>query len=52
MTGSSATIIQLADHPDLAAQWAELHWREWGIGGSDPEREQLSWWVADAAQAV
>lgn len=52
MTASIVTITLLADRPDLAAPWAELHWREWGIGGTKPEREQLSWWVADAAQAV
>lgn len=39
----------LADRPDLAAQWAELHWREWGAA---PGREELSWWVADASRAM
>ena len=52
MSVSIAKITLLADRPDLAAQWAKLHWREWGIGGTNPERKQLSWWVADAAQAV
>jgi N-acetylglutamate synthase-like GNAT family acetyltransferase len=42
-------ITLLADRPDLAARWAELHWREWG---DEPGREALSWWVADATKAV
>lgn len=49
MTTSNFTIILLADRPDLAAKWAELHWREWG---GEPGREQLSWWVEQAAKAV
>ena len=52
MTASIAMITLLADRPDLAATWAELHWREWGMGRALPGREQLSWWVADATQAV
>jgi GNAT superfamily N-acetyltransferase len=52
MTTSIAQITLLADRPDLAAAWAELHWREWGIGGTNPERKLLAWWVADATQAV
>jgi len=39
----------LADRPELAAGWAELHWREWGKASG---REALSWWVDDAAQAI
>src|SRR5579884_2958977 len=42
-------IILLADRPDLAAAWAELHWREWG---TEPGREELSWWIADARRAL
>ena len=50
MTSSSiAAITLLADRPDLAVRWAELHWREWG---DEPGREELSWWVDDAAQTV
>jgi len=50
MTSSSiAAITLLADRPDLAVRWAELHWWEWG---DEPGREELSWWVDDAAQAV
>jgi GNAT superfamily N-acetyltransferase len=49
MTSPLAAIILLADRPDLAAGWAELHWREWG---DEPGREELSWWVDDAAKAV
>jgi GNAT superfamily N-acetyltransferase len=49
MTTSSFTTILLADRPDLATKWAELHWREWG---DEPGREQLSWWVTEAAKAV
>ncbi|MEO7000343.1 MAG: GNAT family N-acetyltransferase [Ktedonobacterales bacterium] len=52
MTAPIATITLLADRPDLAAGWAELHWREWGIGGNQPGREELSWGVNDAAQAM
>ena len=39
MTTSSFVTILLADRPDLAAKWPELHWREWG---DEPGREQLS----------
>lgn len=46
---SIATITLLADRPELAAAWAELHWRAWG---DEPGREDLSWWVDDAAQAA
>lgn len=46
---SISTIVLLADRPDLAAKWAELHWREWG---DEPGREQLSWWVDEAEKAV
>jgi GNAT superfamily N-acetyltransferase len=49
MPSSVATITLLADRPDLAARWAELHWREWGAA---PGREALSWWVDDAAKAI
>jgi GNAT superfamily N-acetyltransferase len=49
VTASIAAITLLADRPELAAGWAELHWREWS---SEPGRTQLSWWVEDAAQAV
>jgi GNAT superfamily N-acetyltransferase len=49
MTTSTFTTIQLADRPELAAKWATLHWREWG---GEPGREQLSWWVEQAAKAV
>lgn len=52
MTASISAITLLADRPDLAAGWAELHWREWGIGGNEPGREELSWWVNDAMQAI
>jgi GNAT superfamily N-acetyltransferase len=46
---SDFTVTLLADHPDLAGHWAELHWREWG---DEPGREQLSWWVEQASKAV
>lgn len=49
MTSSISAITLLADRPDLAAKWAELHWREWG---NEAGREELSWWVDDASQAV
>lgn len=49
MTVSISTITLLADRPDLAAKWAELHWREWG---DEPGREQLSWWVEEASKSV
>jgi len=49
MNSSIFNIILLADRPDLATKWAELHWREWG---DEPGREELSWWLDDAAQAV
>jgi GNAT superfamily N-acetyltransferase len=49
MTASIPTIILLADRPDLAAKWAELHWREWG---DEPGREQMAWWVEQASKAV
>jgi GNAT superfamily N-acetyltransferase len=49
MTASSFTILLLADRPELASKWAELHWREWG---DEPGREQLSWWVDVDSQAV
>jgi N-acetylglutamate synthase-like GNAT family acetyltransferase len=49
MTSPIAAITLLADRPDLAAGWAELHWREWG---REPGREELAWWVADAVRAV
>jgi hypothetical protein len=49
MMASDFTIHLLADRPDLAGKWAELHWREWG---DEPGREELSWWVANASQAV
>jgi len=52
MTALIYAITLLADRPDLAAGWAELHWREWGIGGNEPGREELSWWVNDAMQAI
>jgi len=44
-----AEIVLLADRPELAAGWAELHWREWG---TEPGREALAWWVADAERAM
>jgi GNAT superfamily N-acetyltransferase len=49
MPSSISAFTLLADRPDLATQWAELHWREWGAA---PGREELSWWVGDAAKAV
>jgi GNAT superfamily N-acetyltransferase len=49
MTTASFVTILLADRPDLAAKLAELHWREWG---NEPGREQLSWWVEQASNAV
>jgi GNAT superfamily N-acetyltransferase len=49
MTTSSFTLLPLAERPDLAGKWAELHWHEWG---DEPGREQVSWWVADAVHAV
>lgn len=49
MTSSVFAITLLADRPDLAAKWAELHWREWG---NEPGREELSWWIDDASKAV
>lgn len=30
MPSPISAIELLADRPDLAAGWAELHWREWG----------------------
>lgn len=39
----------LADRPDLAPRWAELHWREWG---DEPGREELSWWINSAQQCL
>lgn len=44
-----SSIILLADRPELATDWAELHWREWGKA---PGREELSWWVDDAHKAL
>lgn len=49
MTASNIAITLLADRPDLASGWAELHWREWG---GEPGREELSWWIEDASRAV
>src|SRR5215467_7638334 len=49
MMTTPPTICMLADRPDLAVGWAELHWREWG---GEPGREELAWWVNDAQQAV
>jgi GNAT superfamily N-acetyltransferase len=49
MTSSTIAIMMLADRPELAAGWAELHWREWG---EEPGREALTWWVEDASRAV
>ncbi len=49
MNHSTVGITMLADRPDLAAGWAELHWREWG---NEPGREELSWWIEDASRAV
>jgi GNAT superfamily N-acetyltransferase len=49
MTASISAIHLLADRPDLAGKWAQLHWREWG---DEPGREELSWWVEEAAKAV
>lgn len=49
MSSSISTITLLTDRPDLAARWAELHWREWG---DEPGREELSWWVEDATRAT
>lgn len=49
MPSPISAITLLADRPDLAVGWAELHWREWG---KEPGREALSWWVDDAAKAV
>jgi GNAT superfamily N-acetyltransferase len=42
-------ITLLADHPELAAKWAELQWQEWG---DEPGREELSWWINHATQAT
>lgn len=52
MTSSLAGITLLADRPDLATEWAELHWREWGSGSIEPGRKELSWWVDDASKAI
>jgi len=49
MTTPAITVVLLADRPDLAAKWAELHWREWG---DEPGREELSWWVSNAERHV
>jgi GNAT superfamily N-acetyltransferase len=49
MTAFNYTILLLADRPDLADKWAELHWREWG---DEPGPEELSWWVEQASKAV
>jgi N-acetylglutamate synthase-like GNAT family acetyltransferase len=49
MTASAFAITLLADRPELAVGWAELHWREWG---DEPGREELSWWVDAASQAI
>jgi GNAT superfamily N-acetyltransferase len=51
MSTTFGEIVLLAERPELAERWAELHWREWGQG-SEPGREELAWWVADAEQAV
>ncbi len=40
-------VMLLADRPDLAPKWSELHWREWG---DEPGREELAWWVNSAMQ--
>jgi GNAT superfamily N-acetyltransferase len=49
MNHSTIAITMLADRPELAVGWAELHWREWG---GEPGREELSWWIEDASRAV
>jgi GNAT superfamily N-acetyltransferase len=49
MTATISAITLLADRPELAVGWAELHWREWG---DEPGREELSWWVDAASQAI
>jgi len=43
------TVDLLADRPDLVEGVATLQWREWG---DEPGREQLSWWVAEAARSA
>ena len=45
--GTPYEVMPLADRPDLAPKWAEIHWREWG---DEPGREELSWWVNSAQQ--
>ncbi len=49
MTTPTVEVVLLADRPDLAAKWAELHWREWG---DEPGREEFSWWVNSAERHV
>lgn len=49
MTSPVREITLLADRTELAAHWAELHWREWS---GEPGREALSWWIDDALKAV
>ncbi|HEU5438052.1 MAG TPA: GNAT family N-acetyltransferase [Ktedonobacterales bacterium] len=49
MAQTISAITLLADRPELAVGWAELHWREWG---DEPGREELSWWVDAASQAI
>lgn len=49
MATAGYNVILLPDRPDLATQWATLHWREWG---TEPGREELSWWVNDAFRAL
>jgi hypothetical protein len=49
MTAFISTITLLADQPDLAARWAQLHWIEWG---NEPGREELTWWIDAAARAM
>ena len=52
MSSLVSQIVLLAGRPELAEQWAELHWREWGRDGELPERRELAWWVADARRAL
>lgn len=49
MSSPAFTITLLADRPDLAAGWAEMHWREWG---DEPGSEELLVWVEDALKAM
>lgn len=39
-------VVLLADHPELAADWARFQWLEWG---TEPGSEEYSLWLNNAA---